>query len=85
MLNLKKMKENNFKDIVMKILNTEKVTGRMLILIDKINEKIKNTEIEKGKMINYIDKKNVKITIKKQEKKKEIASVIKLIKKRKKN
>ena len=69
MLNLKKMKENRSNVNVMKILNTEKVTGRMLILIDKINEKIKNTEIEKEKCIIYIYKKNVKITIIEIEKK----------------
>ena len=83
MLNLKKMKENRSNVNVMKILNTEK--EKMKNYINNINEKIKNTEIEKEKCIIYIYKKNVKITIIEIEKKNQIASVKKLIKKRKKN
>ena len=33
------------------ILNIEKVKGKILKIIFKINEKIKNTEIEKEKML----------------------------------
>ena len=66
-------------------MNTEKMKGKMINNIDKINVKITNTEKRKGKMINYIDKKNEKIQNKKQEKKNWIASVITVIKKSKKN
>ena len=85
MLNLKKMKENRSNVNVMKILNSEIEKGKMINNIDKINEKITNTEKMKGKMINNIDKKNEKIQNTKQEKKNWIASVIKVIKKSKKN
>ena len=51
MLNLKKIIENKCKVNVMIILNIEKVKGKILKIIFKINEKIKNTEIEKEKML----------------------------------